>query len=212
MSRRDAAALAAAALAVALGWLAMGTQAELPPLKSRGWSGDFIDYYLPNAEYAGARWATGEVPLWNPHHSAGGPFLASLQVGALYPPNLLHAWLPADTAFLWLALLHVALSVVLAGGLAVALGAGGLGAAVAGLAYASSLQVVGTIWSPATHYAASWAPGVLWGVDRVLAHPSLRRGAALAAAVALSLLSGWFFGLSLLVPLFAILLLLGSPI
>jgi hypothetical protein len=199
VSRGDAAALAASALAVALAWLAIGTQAELPPLKSRGWSGDFIDYYLPNAEYAGARWARGEVPLWNPHHSAGGPFLATLQVGALYPPNLLHAWLPADTAFLWLAFLHVALSAVLAGGLASSLGAGRLGAAVAGLAYASSLQVVGTIWSPATHYAASLAPGVLWGVDRVLAHPSLRRGAMLAAAVALSLLSGWPYTFAMVV-------------
>ena len=64
MSRRDAAALAAAALAVALGWLAMGTQAELPPLKSRGWSGDFIDYYLPNGlRLSGLVLVAHDVPM-----------------------------------------------------------------------------------------------------------------------------------------------------
>ena len=67
-------------------WLLIGTQAMLPELtgRARGWSGDFVDYYLPNAEYAGTRFARGELPLWNPHQSAGNPFLASLQVGALY--------------------------------------------------------------------------------------------------------------------------------
>ncbi len=193
MSRRDLAALVTAAAVISTGWLILGTQASLPDLRgvARGWSGDFVDYYLPNAEYAGARLAEGQIPLWNPHHSAGGPFLATLQAGVLYPPNLLHAWLPAQTAFLALACLHVGLSVLLAGGLAGALGAGRWGGAVAGLAYATSLQVVGTIWSPATHYAAAWAPGVLWAVDRSLEHPSPARAAVLAIAVGLSLLSGW---------------------
>jgi len=193
VNRRDLAALVAAAAVVSTGWLIFGTQASLPDLRgaARGWSGDFIDYYLPNAEYAGARLAQGQIPLWNPHHSAGGPFLATLQAGVLYPPNLLHAWMPAQTAFLVLAVLHVGLAALLAGGLAGALGAGRWGSAVAGLAYATSLQVVGTIWSPATHYAAAWAPGVFWAVDRSLEHPVPARAAVLAAAIGLALLSGW---------------------
>jgi hypothetical protein len=190
---RDAAGLLAAAGATTLLWLVTGTQATLPELqgRARGWSGDFVDYYLPNAEYAGARLAAGELPLWNPHQSAGTPFLATLQVGALYPPNWLHALLPAQTAFLVLAALHVALAVALAGALARALGAGGWGGAVAGLAYAGSLQFVVTIWSPPTHYALAWAPGVLLAVDRILARPTRRRIVALAVVVAMSLLSGW---------------------
>jgi hypothetical protein len=165
---------------------------------ARGWSGDFVAYYLPNAEYAGARFAEGELPLWNPHQSAGSPLLATLQVGALYPPNWLHAALPTQTAFLVLATFHVALAALLAGALARALGAGGWGAAVAGLAYASSLQVVATIWSPPTHYAAAWAPGLLLAVDRVIARPEPRRAVGLAVAAAMSLLSGWPYTFAML--------------
>jgi hypothetical protein len=200
MRARAAAGLLASAGATALLWLLTGTQATLPELHgvARGWSGDFVAYYLPNAEYAGARFAKGELPLWNPHQSAGSPLLATLQVGALYPPNWLHAALPTQTAFLVLATFHVALAALLAGALARALGAGGWGAAVAGLAYASSLQVVATIWSPPTHYAAAWAPGLLLAVDRVIARPEPRRAVGLAVAAAMSLLSGWPYTFAML--------------
>ena len=199
MRARERVGLLAAAGATTLLWLITGTQATLPELhgRARGWSGDFVNYYLPNAEYAGSRLAAGELPLWNPHQSAGTPFLATLQVGALYPPNLLHAVLPAQTAFFVLATLHVALAALLAGALARALGAGGWGAAVAGLAYASSIHVVTTIWTPPTHYAAAWAPGVLLAVDRVIARPTPRRAAGLALVVAMSLLSGWPYTLAM---------------
>ena len=193
MRRSERIALLGAAVALMGLWLLIGTQATLPELtgRARGWSGDFVDYYLPNAEYAGSRFARGELPLWNPHQSAGNPFLASLQVGALYPPNFLHGVLPAQTAFLVLAALHLGLAVVLAGALAASLGAGPWGGALAGIAYASSLQVVGAIWSPPTHYAAAWAPGLLLTVDRVIARATARRTVALAVAIAMSLLSGW---------------------
>lgn len=185
--------MGAVAVATLLLWWVTGTGEALPELRgrARAWSGDFMNYYLPNAEYAGARLAEGELPLWNPRQGAGIPFLATLQVGALYPPNLLHALLPAQTAFLVLAALHLLLSFSLAGALASALGAGAVGSAVAGLAYASSLQLVGSIWSPPTQYAAAWAPGVLLAVDRTIARASGRRAVALALVVAMSLLSGW---------------------
>ncbi|MEE8476131.1 MAG: hypothetical protein V3T01_12295 [Myxococcota bacterium] len=193
MSSRERLVLLGAAVASMGLWLVVGTQATLPDLegRARGWSGDFVNYYLPNAEYAGSRFARGELPLWNPHQGAGGPFLASLQVGALYPPNLLHGLVSAQTAFLVLAALHLGLAVILAGALAASLGAGPWGGALAGIAYASSLQVVGAIWSPPTHYAAAWAPGVLFTVDRVIARATARRIVAMAAAIAMSLLSGW---------------------
>ncbi|MDH3214463.1 MAG: hypothetical protein OEM05_18455, partial [Myxococcales bacterium] len=78
MRARERVGLLAAAGATTLLWLITGTQATLPELhgRARGWSGDFVNYYLPNAEYAGSRLAAGELPLWNPHQSAGTPFLA----------------------------------------------------------------------------------------------------------------------------------------
>jgi hypothetical protein len=196
---RIAAALIATALGTTLLWSFLGSEATLPELApgEHGWSGDFRSYYLPNAEYLGARLAAGELPLWNPHHGAGAPFLAALQAGVLYPPNWIHAALPAQTAFFVLALLHIALAVGFAGSLAAALGAGAAGAALAGLLYGSSMQVVVGIWSPPVLYTAAWAPGLVLAIDRVLARPSGRAAATLAAALALPLLAGWPYAVAI---------------
>jgi hypothetical protein len=194
-----AAALSACAIGLALLWLALGT-ADAPDLDASGardWSGDFRSYYLPNAEYAGMRLARGELPLWNPRQGAGMPFLATLQVGVLYPPNALHALVPVQTAFVALAALHLGLAVLLAGGLALALGAGAAGAALTGLAYAGSVQVVGAVWSPPVQYAAAWAPGLLLGVERTLARPGARPALGLALAIGLSLLCGWPYAVAI---------------
>ena len=189
-------ALFAAALGVALVWLAFGTQAHFPAerIGTRTWSGDFISYYLPDAEYLGARLARGELPLWDVRHAAGSPFLASLQVGALYPPNVLHAILPAQSAFVALLALHLAVAVAGAGALAAALGASAFGAALAGIAYATSLRVLGDVWTPPLVYTSAWTPVIFLGVERSLARPGARSGIALAAAFALSLLAGWPYG------------------
>lgn len=190
---RGAVALLAAAAGTILLWLVVGTQPTLPelPRAEERWSGDYRSYFLPNAQYAAERLRHGQLPLWNPHQGAGSPFLATLQVGALYPPNALRAWLPAHRATLVLDALHIGLAVLLAGGLAAALGAGRAGSVLAGLAYGSSLQIVGRCWSPPLLFAATWAPGVLLAVDRLAARPSARWAVALAATIALSLLSGW---------------------
>ncbi len=193
MTRRAALAVGLAALCTAVFWLLLGTQASLPRLErgQEDWSGDFRSFYEPNAEYARARLREGSLPLWNPRQGAGGPFLATLQAGVLYPPNALHVLLPTETAYVALAALHVALAVGLAGALALALGAGGLGAAVAGVAYGTSLQVIGGIYAPPVLYAAAWAPALFLAVDRIARAPRSRDAVALAAVVALMLLCGW---------------------
>jgi len=195
---RTALALGIAAPGAAVAWLLLGTVATLPPGTGAGdWSGDFRSLYLPNAEYLGARLAAGEIPLWNPHQGAGGPFLAAVQAAVLYPPNALHALVPVQTAFVALAAAHVALAVVLAGGLARSLGANAWGAALAGLLYGTSVQVVGAVWTPPVQYAAAWAPGAWWALDRVLRAPGARSAAALAATVAALAVCGWPYTLAI---------------
>lgn len=196
---KPAAAVAASAALLALSWLALGTEAapDLRESGARDWSGDFRSYYLPNAEYLGARLARGELPLWNPQQAAGIPFLATLQVGALYPPNWLHALLPAPSAFLVLAVLHLMLAAVLTGALAQALGAGAAGSALAALAYGGSVQIVGAVWSPPVLYAAAWAPGLFLAVERATARPGARSAVGLAAVLALCVLSGWPYVLAI---------------
>jgi hypothetical protein len=183
----------AVGVVTAILWLSLGTQSVLPDYRRHreGWSGDFRSYYLPNAEYAGERLAAGELPLWNPHQGLGSPFLATLQVGILYPPNWLHALLPGPTAFVVLAFLHLALAGFAAGLLASAFGAGIAGSAVAGLVYASSFQLMSNVYSPPLLYTAAWAPLLIFAVDRIVAAASPSRVALLALAVAMMLLAGW---------------------
>ncbi len=191
--------LGATAIATVVLWLSLGTQATLPTL-TRGaedWSGDFRSYYLPNAEFAASRLADGNLPLWNPYQGAGGPFLATIQPGVLYPPNWLHLLLPSEIAFLALISLHLALAVLTAGALARQWGASRIGAAVAGLAYATSFQVVGSVWTPPLVYTAAWMPAVLLAVDRIIDRPTGTSIAALAAVTALPALAGWPYTLAL---------------
>lgn len=188
-----------AGLSVAVLWLALATQPSLPDYRRHheGWSGDFRSYYLPNAEYAGRRLASGELPLWNPHQSLGAPFLATLQVGALYPPNWLHAALPAPTAFVVLAFLHLVLAAISAGLLVSAFGPGAIGCAVGGLVYAGSQQLLVSVYSPPLLYAAAWAPLVFYAVDRTVVAVTPQRVALLAVAVAMLLLAGWPYALAM---------------
>ncbi|HEX5066222.1 MAG TPA: hypothetical protein VFY49_08920, partial [Myxococcota bacterium] len=192
-------ALLAAGLAAALGWVVFGTQPEFPPelFGTRTWAGDFLSYYLPNAEYLGARLSQGELPLWDPRHGAGAPFLAAPQAGALYPPNLLHALLPAHAAFTALLALHLALAVVATGAFARRLGADAVGAVLAGLAYATSLRVLGELWSPPLFYTSAWMPVLFACVERALVRPGPRPVIGLAFSLALALLAGWPYGVAI---------------
>jgi len=185
--------LVAVGLASALLWLAIATRPHNPTLEEARPPAvyDFFSYYRPNAAWAFGRMRHGELPLWNPLQGFGGPFLATLQTGVLYPPNALHLLLPTQPAFAWLAFAHLALAAVLAGGLARALGACGLGAALAGILYAGSMQLWTSVWWPPVLYTAAWAPGVLLAVVRAAERPTVRRAALLAGAVALQLLAGW---------------------
>jgi hypothetical protein len=190
---RRHAALVVAAAAVAAFWLRTATTDYAPSLEAARPSPvyDYFSYYRPNAEYAFGRLRAGDLPLWNPLQQLGGPFLATLQTGVLYPPNALHLALPAQPAFAWLAAAHLVLAALAAGALARACGAGAVGAAAAGALYGGSLQLWGAVWTPPTLYAAAWMPAVLAAIVALAERPTPRRAAAFAALLALQLLVGW---------------------
>ncbi|MGH9844436.1 MAG: YfhO family protein [Blastocatellia bacterium] len=66
---------------------------DLILLMGDGWS-----YSLPMRMLLGEMISLGIPPLWNPHTFAGTPFLATIQPGALYPPNWLFAVFPPGLA------------------------------------------------------------------------------------------------------------------
>ncbi len=51
--------------------------------------GDLVSFLFPTYRFAASRLAQGELPLWNPHLYGGAPFIADIQGGFLYLPNLI---------------------------------------------------------------------------------------------------------------------------
>lgn len=51
--------------------------------------GDFSGQFVAFAGYQYDRFASGEVPLWNPYNNGGLPFIADTQAAVFYPPRLI---------------------------------------------------------------------------------------------------------------------------
>jgi hypothetical protein len=90
MNRRPHTDLIAVALLIGL-WLLFfwrlftPVQADQASLKQGDFSGQFVAF----AGYQYARFAAGEIPLWNPYNNGGLPFIADTQAAVFYPPRLL---------------------------------------------------------------------------------------------------------------------------
>ncbi|MEJ2210204.1 MAG: YfhO family protein [Anaerolineae bacterium] len=75
--------------------------------------GDLVSFLFPTYRFAAARLSAGNLPLWNPHLYGGAPFLADMQSGLFYPPNLLLFLLAPNFSYAvmqWLAAGHVFLA------------------------------------------------------------------------------------------------------
>ena len=75
--------------------------------------GDLVSFLFPMYRFAAASLRAGELPLWNPHLYGGAPFLADMQSGLFYPPNLLLFLLAPEfnyRAMEWMVVFHVFLA------------------------------------------------------------------------------------------------------
>ena len=166
-----------------------------------GPDGDFLRQFLPWRVFVARTWASGRMPLWNPHQDGGTPALADPQLAVLYPWRFVQVPFALGGRSLGLpsligeAIAHIGLAGALTFGLLRALGARPAAAALGGLAYALSGFLTGyPLDQLAVLDSAAWLPGILWGlaVATRTADPRRRRSAALGAgaATALSLLAG----------------------
>jgi hypothetical protein len=153
-------------------------------------SADLVSYYYPMLRWGFAELAGGRLPLWNPHQSAGTPFLAIPNVGFFYPFYVPFLLLPAAAAQTLDIVLHLTIA-----GLAMfaccrhmgmTAGASLLGAVV----YACHGGMATKLYFPNFLAPTAWMPLLFPLFDRVLAARSTRAAAALAAVVALMLLAG----------------------
>jgi hypothetical protein len=182
-----------AARAVALRGAAVGlllAAALLGPALASGGvpaRGDLPDFFWPMKAYTAERWASHEIPLWNPLSGGGEPWLAQLQSGALYPGDLpfLLGW--REGALLGIAL-HLALA---AGGMAFwlwELGGSRSAALLAGGLYGGGGAFLSLLPVYNNACAAAWLPWLFAGARRIVVGRS--RGAGFAIAVAGAFLAG----------------------
>lgn len=72
---------------------------------------DFLAEHLPAKLFLNREWReAGELPLWNPYHFCGAPFVHDIQVGIFYPPYAVTYLVPegaVGAALSWVIALHV---------------------------------------------------------------------------------------------------------
>jgi hypothetical protein len=178
-----------------------------PPDHGRLYPHDLIYSYYPKLDLVGARLASGELPLWNPHGCAGVPLLAGIQHAVLYPPTLLAAFVPAADAIAYLSLFHLLLAGTGAALLFRYWGAGALPAGALGGVFVFACGLGQTPWPPQVA-AIAWLPWMLLCIEHALARNPTRPLSwcvALTGVVALQILSGFpqyvIYSLHLAVPL-----------
>jgi hypothetical protein len=75
---------------------------------------DFTGQHLPAKLFLNREWREGgELPLWNPYHFCGNPFVHDIQVGVFYPPYTVTYLAPEASlgaALSWVIALHVLLA------------------------------------------------------------------------------------------------------
>ena len=172
-----------------------------------GW--DLIESYWPDLSFVAHELGRGNFPLWNPFERGGVPALADPQPGLFYPgqwllgllgaalgdtpwsliqlKELSHHWLAATLLYLFLRTRQLPWQAALIGGLTL---------------------LVSEPWfdfkSNNFLQSAAYAPLIWMATDALIARPSWRRGAALAAALylpaAVGSPPGYFYTLLLVLP------------
>jgi hypothetical protein len=135
----------------------------------------------------------GELPLWSPYEYAGFPLLGNIEVGVLYPPNLLFYWLfSSETAYNLLYVLHFALAAFFTFAYVRLLGTGRLPAFLAGLVFGFT----GFMHIEALHLnignAAAYLPLIMYLYQKLRDQPGLRYSFFIAMAIAVQVFAGSF--------------------
>ena len=135
---------------------------------------------------------SGRLPLWDPHHFAGYPFLANPQVGFFYPPTWLAWLLPVNAALSWYVILHLWLA-----GTGMLLfirrqGANWTGAFLSALTFALSGFVGARLFAGHVGLLATvaWLPWILLALEWAVRSQSAWAAVVASLPIALSILAG----------------------
>ena len=150
--------------------------------------------YMGRAFFA-ERLSMGDLPLWGSRLLGGLPMFESLSAGdGIYPTSLLYFITDSYRALGWKLVLHVLAGGLFMYGWARSLSLGRAAAMIGGLAWLMAPVMV-TLVLPGNDgklMVAALAPLVFWAAEAVLRAPSGRTVAAMAGAVALTILTPQF--------------------
>jgi len=151
-------------------------------------SSDPMLYYFPMLETAFSELRAGRLFLWNPYQLGGSPGIATGVAGFLYPPNLLHLFLPTALAIEVLTVVHLILAALFTLLAARSFGISWPGAIIAGLAYSLTFPL-GSIYYPNAVAALCWFPLGIAAIERVVVGDDRRWLPVLSISAAMPWLS-----------------------
>jgi hypothetical protein len=132
----------------------------------------------------------GQLPFWNPYIFAGMPLLASLQPGALYPPNWLPAVLPLKAAVNVIVILAYHVTLIGTYLFARRSGCTRIGALLAGIAFTFGGYMVAHLGHTNRIAAAAWLPWILLAIEQLYQQVRWRWVMLGALFIALQLFAG----------------------
>ena len=142
---------------------------------------------------------SGHFPLWTQALGNGFPLLANLQSAALYAPNLLYFFVPAEHGMGYSVLLHVMLAGFFMYGFARSLGLGRTAGLVSALSYMLGGYFIGRVQFIGMANAIPWFPLWLWLGGRVMRERRAADVVLLGLGIAAPFLAGnaqlWYYGL-----------------
>ncbi len=155
--------------------------------------GDLVNQYI-TYKYFWQYWLKqGIFPLWNPLIFCGRPFVADIQLGCFYLPNLLHLIIPPEQAFTILTILHLLMA--LWGAYIFfyrALKAAPAAATLAAIIFVFNGFFLTRLYSGNVLFifTATWTPWIFFSFIQWLTRQSLRYAALTAILMAFQLLAG----------------------
>jgi hypothetical protein len=186
MSRRRALAAPVALVVLVVAWWATrfvdsGHRGDL----------DALLYFLPTYAATWERFLDGTVPLWNPYHLCGIPWIATLQGGTFYPPHVVYGLLPLHVAAAVAGVAHLAIGALGMAAFVRRLGVGLAAALLAAVAFALRGNFSTALVAPNLIEAVAWLPVGAVAIVDLARTPSRRAMALLAVATAASFLAGY---------------------
>ncbi|HLG71631.1 MAG TPA: YfhO family protein [Chloroflexota bacterium] len=152
---------------------------------------DVLEYFFPYRTYARQAVDSWRLPLWNPDHFGGAPFLANIQNSLFYPPTALFYVLDFPTAYTWSVVLHSFLGALFAYLFArQSLRTERIPALIGALAFAFGGFLGGQMGHLNQLSAAVWLPALLLCWDKAVSGRRLGYVLLAALAVAMQFLAG----------------------